>query len=209
MEVESILQLQNQAYQLLMYIAGRANREPTWLSSHDAERLMKWESALDWMRKHGDDLPVQVPGSDEPAERLARLFASFFEVSFRVDKMSWDGVELETRVRRGRKPRPQELRKTSEVVALAVKHVLAREGVRMTVDQARRIAQWQRTKTQTRILAYVWELDRRARGKSKGSVVHTLWRSLPEDVRQSLSVESYQEAVRTVREEAGFVRKVD
>ena len=39
------------------------------------------------------------------------------------------------------------------------------------------------------VWTYVWELDRRARNKGKGRVVHRIWRAIPSQTRRALTAD--------------------
>ena len=39
------------------------------------------------------------------------------------------------------------------------------------------------------VWTYVWELDRRARNKGKGPVVHRIWRAIPSQTRRALTAD--------------------
>ena len=78
-----------------------------------------------------------------------------------------------------------------EVIALAVKHTLAAEGIRLSESEAARLANRAQLRIDVAICAYVWELGRRAKRKSKGRAAHVIWRMMPIDVRKSLDEQMY------------------
>lgn len=89
-----------------------------------------------------------------------------------------------------------------QVVALAVKHRLSREGVKLSVGDASRLVRRPDVKVDAIIVAYMWELERRALGKGKGPVAHELWGSMPRPVRSSLCAEQVWLAVSRLIEAA-------
>ncbi len=186
LDVSTLLRLQRQAYGLLLYLDRRAATEPELLSPELVVQLSNGRTAVQWLRQSYSDLPQQLVPERKLWEPFARLFASFFPTSFQVDHMELDGQLIESRIRRGRIRGGSNSGKVIGLIALAIKHVLSAENIRVDRDEARRLAERDDIRTESRVLAYVWELDRRARGKSKGAVVHRLWLSLPVSVRTSL-----------------------
>ena len=186
LDVSTLLRLQRQAYGLLLYLDRRATTEPELLSPELIDRLSSGKTAVQWLQQCHRNLPQQLVPERKRWEPFARLVASFFQTSFQVDHMELDGQLIESRIRRGRIRGGSNSGKVIGLIASAIKHVLSAENIRVDRDEARRLAERDDIRTESRVLAYVWELDRRARGKSKGAVVHRLWLSLPVSVRTSL-----------------------
>lgn len=186
LDVATLLRLHYNAYQLLLYIDQRSMTQPQWLAPQVAEQLASRRTAAQWLADHRSELPADLLPESEHVEPFANLFASFFQISFEVEHVEFENALLSARIRSGLSQADPHGRSTREVVAAALKYALANEGIRLTIPESRQLAKNTDIQTETRILAYVWELDRRARGKSKGAVVHTLWRSLPSEARRNL-----------------------
>jgi hypothetical protein len=186
LDTTTLLQIHRRAYELLMLLDQRASTDPEWLAPHVVDRLRRYESAKEWLAEHQNDLPDEFRFPPTLVEPFARLFSSFFETSFDVEQTTFQDKLLSARLRRGKRTESSMTRNTLPVVALALKHVLALEGIRLDARQTRSLAGRSDIHTETRIVAYIWELDRRVRGKAKGPVVHKLWLSLPVSVRKSL-----------------------
>jgi hypothetical protein len=89
--------------------------------------------------------------------------------------------------------------------ALALKHLANSQGTRVSDGEARKLAQRRSLQPHLLLWTYIWELGRRAKGKGKGAVVHSIWRSLPLTMRKDLNTEAVwaarQEIVAIVRAE--------
>ena len=75
------------------------------------------------------------------------------------------------------------------VQALALEHLGASEGLKLTHSEATRLVKRGSNQPAALIWAYVWELGRRAKGKGKGPVVHRVWREVPTDIRKALGLD--------------------
>ncbi|NOX58293.1 MAG: hypothetical protein GXP29_05465 [Planctomycetes bacterium] len=189
--VAELFELHRRAYGLLMHINKMASDDPAWLGAESLRQISNGRSCERWLCENKTELPDCYLPERQIAKAFAFLFASFFETSFRVDQMEFDDELLDAHLRTRRRRVHGRHHNVRHVVALAVKHVLAREGIRLSIDDASKIANRQDIKIDTRVVAYVWELGRRACGKTKGQVVHHLWRSIPVDIRKSLDEDVY------------------
>jgi hypothetical protein len=189
--VGELLHLQALAYRLLLCIDRLASKDPEWLGPDSLQQLSRPRTCLAWLQRRRAELPAELL----PAERLeefSHLLASFFDTSFEVSATEFEGDLLHTGLRR-RHPSGRNRAIQSEV-AIAVRYRLAREGVKLDPDQARALTRREDLKDDSIVIAYVWELERRALGKSRGSIAHRIWRSMPTAVRTSLSEEAVRRA---------------
>jgi hypothetical protein len=128
-------------------------------------------------------VPATVDGA------FAALLASFLETSFRIDHVHFGDRLVATHLVRGASPGPTPRRGLSSTQALALRHLLSAQRLAVTDDEVRDLAHRADLAEPLAIWTYVWELDRRARGKGKGPVVHALWRHLPPAVRADLTAD--------------------
>ncbi len=192
-DIAELLTLQSQAYQLLMWLGEEAVNRPILLGPNIVKLLRHPKTAGQWLVAQREALPSNlVP--NEPAGPFAQLFSSFFSTSFRVKHLVLDDRLVDSRLMLGiTSPQPRQAG-TVHVQALALKHLAGSAGARITEADARRIVKRESLRQASSLWAYVWELDRRARGKGKGVVVHALWRRIPWEMRKELTVAQVWEA---------------
>ena len=171
--------------------SGSGGHAPTtprcW--EHDAtQQLGQARSVPEWIARHGHRIPSDlVPATVDGA--FAALLASFLETSFRIEHVHFGDRLVATHLVRGVNPGQPLLRGLSSTQALALKHLLSAERLAVTDDDVRGLTRRADLAESLTIWTYVWELDRRARGKGKGPVVHALWRRLPPAVRADLTAD--------------------
>ncbi len=182
--VDVLLSLQKLAYQLLLHVNHRASLDPSWLGGDARTELASRRKCAQWLDRNRSYLPTDLMPL-ENNEEFANLFSSFFDVSFDIDSRQAMGEVYDSRITR-RKKGASKGRADSEI-AIAVRYLLARNGIRIELDQARTLTNREDLRLDSVVLAYVWELERRAVGKSKGRVAHRIWLEMPYDVRTNLS----------------------
>lgn len=191
-QIAELLMLHSQAYQLLMWLGEEAVNEPSLLGPDVVKQLQHAKTAGEWLTARRDAFPTDlVP--DDPMGPFAKLFSSFFSTSFHVKHLELDDRVIDSRLTLGTASRPKRP-DTLRVQALALKHLAGSVGIRITEDDARRLVKRESLRPSSQLWAYVWELDRRAKGKAKGSVVHTLWRLIPWETKKELTAVKIWEA---------------
>ncbi|GJM25379.1 MAG: hypothetical protein DHS20C16_17940 [Phycisphaerae bacterium] len=189
--VAELIEIHQRAYRLLMWINDEAAQNPAWLRPEAVGQMSSRSACEKWLWQNSSYLPSRFLPDRAHTKAFAAMFASFFDTSFRLDSLEFAGDLVDARLRRRRNRIHGGNHNMKHVVASAIRYVLSREGVRLTPDEAGRLAVRESLKIETRIVAYVWELGRRARGKSKGQIVHRLWRSIPPGVRRRLDEDFY------------------
>src|SRR5437762_6014093 len=96
-DIDGLLTLQRQAYELLMWLADAATIDPEILSPETVAALRKPKTAELWLEGQWKRLPGSVLPAD-PAGAFANLLASFFATSFSVKHLEFDGRLVEARV---------------------------------------------------------------------------------------------------------------
>jgi hypothetical protein len=188
-DVAELLRLQAQAYELLLWLSRASAADPELLSAGTAADLARPASAATWFERHRPEFPPDLATLD-PHGPFANLLSSFFTTSFRIEQVEFDNRLVWSRIVLGAPTGPPDRTGLAHSQALAVKHLAASEGLPMTETQARDLVRTHRDLRDALLLwTYVWELDRRARNKGKGPVVHRLWRSLPTDTRRTLTAD--------------------
>jgi len=187
-DVQQLLALQAQAYRLLMWLADEASKDPQLLSPEAVAELREPETAALWLERHRLRLPGALV-SYEALHPFASLLSSFFSTSFHVKHLEFEGRLVESRVTLGITEAPPVRGGLEQCQALALRHLASAEQMALAEKEARLLVRRKSLHDASLIWTYVWELDRRAKRKGKGTVVHKLWAALPRDARKSLDVE--------------------
>lgn len=151
------------------------------------------------IREHRNEFPERLLPELECEGLFGNLVASFFRTSFHAEYLvSNDRIDF-ARLRVGGSPFRQSRAREQNTVSYAIRHWLAFEGIRIDAINASKLARRRDIRDETRVVAYVWELNRRAHGKSRGSVVHGVWKSMPQELRTELTEEIVWLAFEVVR----------
>ncbi|MFC6020848.1 hypothetical protein ACFP2T_32345 [Plantactinospora solaniradicis] len=188
-DVAELLTLQAKAYGLLMWLSQASVDDPEMLSVDAAARLARPGTAATWIAEHRSELPADLATLD-PHGPFANLLSSFFSTSFRVEHLEFNNRLVSARIVLYASPGPADRTGIVRTQALAVKHLAASQRLPTTEGQARDLIRVRRDLRDAVLLwTYVWELDRRARNKGKGPVVHQIWRSIPWERKRALTAE--------------------
>jgi len=203
-EVETLLRLQTQAYDLLMWLADEANCDPEALSPETAAALREPESAGAWLKRRREGLPAELLPR-ELAGPFANLLSSFFSTSFHVRHLEFEGRLMESRVTLGASPGVGSGVGLEGCQVLALRHLAAAERLPIQEKEARTLVRRKSLHLASLLWTYAWELDRRAKQKTKGSVVHRIWRAIPREMRKPLTAariwEAREQLLEAVREQ--------
>jgi hypothetical protein len=192
-QIAELLTLHSQAYQLLMWLGEEAVYVPTLLGPSVVKHLQSATTAGAWLVAKRDAVPTGlVP--DDPTGQFANLFASFFATSFRVKHLEFNQRVIDSRLTLGIGRSLPKRSGTIRVQALALKHLASSVGIRISEGDARRLVTRDSLRLSSHLWTYVWELNRRAKGKAKGDVVHALWRQIPWETKKELTVAKVWEA---------------
>ena len=185
-DVTVLLARQQAAYELLLWLGRTSADDPTLLDSDAVGELAHARTAAAWLARHLTRIPADLAPErmDGP---FAELFASFLTTSFRIEHVHFDGRLVATYLVRGATPGPVPRAGLAACQTLALKHLLVAEGASLAPGDVGGLARRSDLAEALGLWTYVWELDRRSRGKGKGPLVHALWRRLPREARQDLS----------------------
>jgi hypothetical protein len=183
--VAELLALQAVAYRLLRWLGEACVDDPELLSAN----LAGPRDVGAWLERYRDRIPPDLVPED-PRGAFANLFASFFATSFHIDRLEFGDRVVFARIVLGAPHGRPDRTGLGASQALAVRHLAASEGLAVTDRQAGELVRAGRVpKDALLVWTYVWELDRRARNKGKGPVVHRIWRSIPADMRRALTAD--------------------
>ncbi len=188
--VAHLLALQERAYNLLKWLADEVSWRPHLLLPQEAALLHKPEAARQWLDKFENVIPerlVPEPSDDD----FVNIFSSFFSTSFRIGHFEFDGKLIESKVKLRTDHSYASLNSPSadQCAFLALKHLCNSEKLYLTDKEMKMLTRRKSLQEPLFVWTYVWELDRRAKGKGKGAVVHQIWRNIPRPTRESLSAE--------------------
>jgi hypothetical protein len=183
-----------------MWLADEANRDPQLLSPDAVARLKDADTAAGWLEEQRPRVPERLLPAETQGS-FANLVSSFLATSFHVRHLEFEGRLVESRVTLGTYV-PNSKIGVGQCQALALRHLATAEKIRITEKEAGQLVRRKSLSEASLLWTYAWELERRAREKGKGSVVHDLWRALPKETRKALSVELIWEARETLLDAA-------
>lgn len=174
-----VLRAQDTAYALLLHLGRRGIHDPGVLAAESLEDVRDPERLDGWLGSHSADLPAVLVPEPDDVPMCARLVDSMLVTSFSIEEAHdpLTGVVLERRLKR-RSVGTVNKARVYQLAIRSLQHVLARIGVRLDDTAARHLIYESDTCPDALLLAYAWELRQRALGKSKGPIVHKLWRLL-------------------------------
>jgi len=85
-EIATALELHGRAYEALIWLSNISYARPQMLTSESAALLQKADACVDWVSAHIHDFPARVRPMPGDVRAFARLFASFFQTSFRIER---------------------------------------------------------------------------------------------------------------------------
>ncbi len=192
-DVARLLRLQADAYELLMWLGRESILNPDLLSPSVVTLLGAPETTALWLEQHRERLPAELLPA-EPPGLFSSLFCSFFSTSFQVRHLELGERLLDSRLTLGAAKNLPSRIGLEQSQALALKHLAAFERMPISEQDARRLVKRKALREAALLWGYVWELDRRAKNKGKGPVVHRIWQTLPREAKRSLDVERVWEA---------------
>ena len=209
-ELRQILNLQNRAFQLLMWIGRQARQRPELLSSESVEALKHADTCEDWLTQHDAGLPYHLRVAQGERRAFAYLLSSFFNTSFHVEQASiWNGW-----IREGSRPmlRPglassggkgkahrrrhsqKQLEVAGELQRLALASLAEENGHNLSREQSQRLASEPELAADLNVWSYAYELHRRSQFASQGAAVHRLWKAIEAEERTKLDADQIWQA---------------
>lgn len=198
-ELERVVRLHKKAYDILLWLKQEARRTPDLLSEDAIRPLELGETGVIWLKRHLNDLPLDIRPRPDEIRPAGFLLSSFFQTSFRVDNsMTWDG-HSETTLLRGAKQihdarhkrhtERREARAVDELKRLAIVALAEENGVTITPESVEQSVSNPKTASDLTLWSYGCELVRRSEFASQGTPVHRLWLELNEKTRKRFSAE--------------------
>ena len=185
-EINRLLMLHDCAYRLLMAMVRECVAEPEFLSPTVMRKLATRRGSREWLGENLGLVPRHGRGDEETLQALANLLWSFFDISFAVSNLQWDGKTIDTKIVLQRSVGRSGTRR---VKIEATKRLLREYGIRARHDDLRESVTNPELSTEIALWTYVWELRQRSKGKSKGAVLRRVWRSMPSQIRRSIDAD--------------------
>ena len=204
-ELIRVLELQEKAYNLLLWLDEQARHQADLLSDENVASWKYAESCESWVRHMIGTVPRDLRPDDGDDSAFARLFSAFFNTSFRVEKVKenhyhFDGQRYvrderekpkliagltNTPKTAGQKSKTRESRKNLQLIAL--EELAIENDVDLSRAQLETLATRDDLQDAINLYSYAHELVRRSQFASQGAAVHSLWRSIDKKTRQSLN----------------------
>lgn len=202
-ELERVVGLHKKGYDILLWLKQAARSKPRLLSEDETDLLASGEKCVFWVKRHLNDLPLELRPSPDDFRPVGYLLSSFFHTSFRVAEVrGWDTVET-TLVRgaksfkNARHKRHSDRRETQAAIELkriAITTLAEDCGVSLAPESREPALTDPEIAHDLTLWTYGCELVRRTEFAPQGSSVHRLWLELDEKARKRFSAESIWQA---------------
>ena len=215
-ELNRVLDLQNKAYGLLLWIDDQARHQPDLLSEKNLEAWRSVASCEDWVRRMIGIFPRDLRPEENDIPAFSHLMSSFFNTSFHVEEKNeteWRGagrrygfekrIKLvpgvsSTRKTKAQKEKTQESARHLQIIAL--EELAIENDCDFSQEQLKTLARQPELKDALNLYSYAHELVRRSEFASQGAAVHSLWNTMDKKTRQNLNVETIWQARETLLE---------
>ncbi|PQV63814.1 hypothetical protein B1R32_10818 [Abditibacterium utsteinense] len=212
-EIERLLQLQNSAYELLLWLNKRAENEQEILSDSNLEKWRTAASCENWVREMEGMFPQALRPSPDDIPAFSHLFSSFFQTSFRlvenapvpahdyyghqnsyiagVRRRLMAGAPSAKKSTKGKAKVGESARElrliTLEELALENDLLIGRADLE-TLESDEKL-------NESLVLwTYIHELNRRAHFASQGEAVRSLWQAMDKRERENISADKVLKA---------------
>ncbi len=210
-ELNRVLDLQNKAYGLLLWIDEQARHQADLLSD---ENVASWKSADScelWVRRMIGIFPRDLRPEENDIVAFARLFSAFFTTSVHVEEKNesnWartQGHHYDVWSRRKlvagspslmhRTPAEKKrVRQKAEESArhlqlIALEELAIENDCDLSHEQLETLASRDDLQDALNVYSYAHELLRRSQFASQGAAVHSLWNSMDKKTREKLKAE--------------------
>jgi hypothetical protein len=207
-EIARVLEEHRRAYEALRWLSHISFARPQVLTQQTAATLQNAEACARWVGENVAMFPARVRPEPESVEVFARLFASFFQTSFRIERRG-AGADSHLRIERDRDeaagrdrlsarktPRGLKRKRKDESQHLKFRAItlLGDETSPGFWDAARELLNDVDVRDDLNLWTWACELVHRSRGEAHGPAVHLLWRQIPHESRENISADSVWDA---------------
>ncbi len=186
-----------------MWLSEEVKRTPELLDKAAAEQLAAKAGCREWLTSNLKRFPQAHRPTPNELDEFANLFWSYFQISFSVATMQWGNTTLDVDIKVKSAKDVAKDADGSAVSLTAVKigalqRLFRSRGIEVSERRLRSLANSEPLKAEVALWTYVWELRQRAKGKSKGSALHRLWRSLDVGVRKDITADTVMAAAASI-----------
>ncbi len=207
-EVARVLEQHHRAYEALRWLSHISFARPHVLAEQTAALLQSFDTCVEWVRENVAMFPARVRPELADVEMFSRLFASFFQTSFRVERRG-SGADAHLRIERDRDEAAGRDRLSARAIPRGLKRKRKDESEHLKFRALTLLGDesspgfWDAAKglvvdSEVRDELYLWtwacELVHRSRGEANGPAVHLLWRRISNKVRENVCAERIWEA---------------
>ena len=211
----TVLRLQQQAYDLLLWVGHRSFIDPI-LDATTIDILRDPERCQAWVEQRLKDVPHRLRPAKEEREIFGRLFASFFQTSFRIEKKedyeghyyriiaNKDQAAGKNKLGSRKAPRGLQRKRKNEATHLRMRslvELLGGDQLPHFWDRVSDLLSDKQLRLEATIWAYAFGLLRRAEGESDGPAMHRLWKDMDQQTREHLTAERIERARTTLLKE--------
>lgn len=216
-EITRLLELQKSAYELLLWLNGRAQTDSTVLSDENLEKWRLADSCEVWISDIYGMIPTALRPLETEIPAFARLFSSFFQTSFRLAENTptvgyghWgDPTGYVGSGRRRLMAGSPEAKKTPkgkakvgerarELRLISLEELALEDDLLPGRTELQSLEQDAALSAALTLWTYVHELNRRAHFASQGAPVRSLWLSMDKKEREKISAKKVLKARATL-----------
>ena len=211
-ELNRVLDLQNKAYKLLLWIDGEA---PQLLSDTNVEAWKQTDTCEDWARQMMNTFPFELQCEENDIPTFSHLFSAFFTTSFHVEQKNesnwartqghhydvWSRRKLvagTTSIKKTKGQKEKQAKSAHNLRLIALEELAIENDVDLSHQQLETLANDSAIADALNLYSYAHELVRRSQFASQGAAVHSLWSTMDKKTRQSLNAEVIWQARETL-----------
>ena len=206
-QIDTLLKLQKNAYEFLLWINQRAMDDQSILSDQNLEKWKSPATCEQWVRQVLGMIPASMRPTESELPSFSKLFGAFFQTSFHLVESSpvltsddwgepiWVSSGKRKLVagapggKRTPKGKAKKEKSADELCLHALDELALEAGCCCSRDQLDKIRTNSSYATEVVLWTYIHELERRANFASQGEPVLLLWTSLPKKLRENISTE--------------------
>ncbi len=213
-ELNRVLDLQNKAYSLLLWIDEQARHQPDLLSEKNIEAWRLVDPCEDWVRRMIGIFPRDLRPEENDFSAFAHLMSSFFNTSFRVEEKNasdwhsrYDPYTVERRrrllpgvsiTRKTKAQKEKTLESARNLQLIALEELAIENDFDLSREQLETLARQSEIQDALNLYSYAHELVRRSEFASQGAAVHALWNTMDKKTRQKLNTDIIWQARETL-----------
>ncbi len=209
-ELNRVLDLQNKAYGLLLWIDDQARHQPDLLSDENVGMWRFVASCEDWVRRMIGIFPRDLRPEENDIPAFAHLMSSFFNTSFHVEEKNestwyrdpdnykvWHRKKLVSGSSALAHKTPAEKKRVRQkgeesahnLQLIALEELAIENDVDLSTQQLKTLAHDTKLADALNMYSYAHELVRRSQFSSQGAAVHAMWNTMDKKTRQKLNTE--------------------